>query len=400
MANPKIVYIMHRSDHPVIFLIGLLLTVSLNQALKAQTNTNSFQTSLTQDVVSNLEGGIQQGQAHMGLINIDLSLQTENQDLWDNGTFRVQIQNTYGQQPSSQLVGDIQVFSNIENKNCSYLYQFYYQHQWKNATLLIGKQDLNERFFVSEPAGHFINSSFGIMPVASLNTPVSIFPSTTLGIIGRYQFSDQQSLQGAIYNGLPGEITDCNFGTDLNLDIRHGLFHILEWHLQKDILSNPASIKVGGFYHSGKYQLPGDHGITVRGASGLYLMVNQGIFREYTDHNRGMDLFLQMGHSPNPAALIDSHLTCGLTYTGLIPGADKDQVGLAVAHASINNRLMNGHPAAYQAGETALEFTYKHHLTDGLVLQPDLQYIIHPGMQASSNNSVIGMLRLHWAYND
>ena len=163
---------MHPS-HPLMkILIGLFFTVLLNPALKAQTNTHSFQTSLTQDVVSNLEGGIQQGQAHMGLINIDLSLQTENLDLWENGIFRVHIQNTYGQQPSSQLVGDIQVFSNIENKNCSYLYQFYYQHQWKNMSLLIGKQDLNERFFVSEPAGHFINSSFGIMPVASLNTPV------------------------------------------------------------------------------------------------------------------------------------------------------------------------------------------------------------------------------------
>ena len=391
---------MHPS-HPLMkILIGLFFTVLLNPALKAQTNTHSFQTSLTQDVVSNLEGGIQQGQAHMGLINIDLSLQTENLDLWENGIFRVHIQNTYGQQPSSQLVGDIQVFSNIENKNCSYLYQFYYQHQWKNMSLLIGKQDLNERFFVSEPASHFINSSFGIMPVASLNTPVSIFPSTTLGIIGRYQFSDQQSLQGAVYNGLPGEITDCNFGTDLNLDIGHGLFHILEWHLQKDIFSNPASIKVGGFYHSGKFQSPGDPHVTVRGTSGLYLMVHQGIFRENTDHLRGMDLFLQMGHSPDPASLIDSHLTCGFTYTGLIPGAEKDRVGLAVAHASLNNRLRSGLPAAYQAGETALEFTYKHHLTDELVVQPDLQYIIHPGMQTSANNSVIGMLRLHWAYND
>jgi len=391
---------MHRSHHLIIFIIGLLLTASLNQALKAQTHTNSFQTSLTQDVVSNLEGGIQQGQAHMGLINIDLSLQTENLDLWDHGTFRVHIQNTYGQQPSSQLVGDIQVFSNIENKNCSYLYQFYYQHQWKNMSLLMGKQDLNERFFVSKPAGHFINSSLGIMPVASLNTPVSIFPSTTLGIVGCYQFSDQQSLQGAVYNGLPGKVTDCNFGTDLNLNIRNGLFHILEWHLQRNILSNPASIKVGGFYHSGKFQSPGDPRVTVRGASGLYLMIHQGIFREYEDHLRGMDLFLQIGHSPDPASLIDSHLTCGLTYTGLIPGAEKDQVGLALAHASLNNRLMNRHPAVYQVDETALEFTYKHHLTDELVLQPDLQYIIHPGMQTSTNNSVIGILRLHWTYND
>jgi porin len=336
----------------------------------------------------------------MGLINIDLSLQTENLKLWDHGTFRVHIQNTYGQQPSRQLVGDIQVFSNIENKNCSYLYQFYYQHQWENISLLIGKQDLNERFFVSEPAGHFINSSFGIMPVASLNAPVSIFPSTTLGIIGRYQFSDRQSLQAAVYNGLPGEITECNFGTDLNLGIRHGLFHILEWHLQKDILSHPASVKIGGFYHSGKFQSPGDSRVTVQGASGLYMMFHQGVFRPHNDHHRGLDLFLQVGHSPDAASLIDAHLTCGFTYTGLIPGAEKDRVGLALAHASLNNRFRSGLPAAYQAGETALEFTYKHHLTDELVVQPDLQYIIQPGMQTSTDNSVIGMLRLHWAYND
>lgn len=101
------------------------------------------------------------------------------------------------------------------------LYQLWYKHRIGDFSIFTGKHDLNEVFFTSEFAGEYINSSFGIMPIASLNVPVSIFPGTTLNIIGKYKINSNYDVYAGIYNGRPGALTQSNFGTDFNLSLIH-----------------------------------------------------------------------------------------------------------------------------------------------------------------------------------
>jgi porin len=376
------------------FFLGIIAIATVN----AQESEKPVHISINQDVAANFTGGIQAGVAHTGLINLNFAMNTEQMNLWDNGTFRFHIQNTYGQKPSQDLVGDIQVFSNIEHGNYTYLFQFWYKHQMGDFSLLLGKHDLNKSFFASDLAGAYINSSFGIMPLAPLNVPVSIFPNTTLGMVGKYEINKNLALQGGLYNGKPGKITHSNFGTDLNLKKDNGLFYIGEFHLENLFMGKTGTYKIGGYHHSGKFQHPVNNQSVQRGGSGMYFIADQMIYSEKQNNKEGLATLLQLGYSPGNHALNDFYAAYGLNYSGLFSSSSTDQLGLAVAHASVNNKLHTIDDGNYKSCETVFELTYKYPLPWNLVIQPDFQYIIHPGMKSTFSNAFVGLFRIHWQY--
>lgn len=378
------------------WLLAGLLFILPN--LQGQEKQNSLQVSITQDLTSNLAGGIQTGQAQLGLINLDFTLSSGQMGFWNNGTFRIHIQNTYGQKPTEQLVGDVQVFSNIENGNYTYLYQFWYKHQLGNLSLLLGKHDLNEVFFCSDLAGRYINSSFGIMPVASLNVPVSIFPNTTLGFAGSYQFSSRVLLQAGLYNGTPGELSRLNFGTDLNLSASNGFFYIGEAQLKDLTDKGSGTYKIGAFHHSGHFKSPDQSGSGKRGMSGIYLIADQPVYSEPGAGQQGLSILTQIGYSPDINSLNDLYIAGGINYSGLLPGRPQDQVGLALAYASANKKLQQVPERGYTNCEAVIEATYNYCLTDKIIIQPDIQYIIHPGMAVQRKNAWAGTFRIKWSY--
>jgi porin len=278
------------------FVSAIMLGFISIAAVYAQEVKDPINLSINQDVAVNFTGGIQAGVAHTGLINLNYQMNTDQMNLWENGTFRLHVQHTYGQKPSQNLVGDIQVFSNIEHGSYTYLFQFWYKHQVGDFSLLPGKHDLNESFFTSDPGGAFINSSFGIMPLAPLNVPVSIFPNTTLGMVGCYEMNKKLTFQGGLYNGKPGEITHSNFGTDLNLNKRNGLFYIGELHLDNPF-EKAGIYKFGSYHHSGVFQSPLNARYGQRGRSAIYFIADQMIYSEKSDNGEGLATLLQVGYS-------------------------------------------------------------------------------------------------------
>jgi len=377
---------------------GIAAFISLlSVAAYGQTNENKFETSLTQDVASNMAGGMKTGQAQLGLINLDMALHTNSLNLWENGMFRVHIQNTYGQLPTEKLIGDMQVFSNIENGTFTYLYQLWYKHEIGNFSILAGKHDLNEIFFASEFAGAYVNSSFGIMPIASLNVPVSIFPMTTLGVVGSYDFNEKYSIYAGVYSGEPGSLTQSNFGTNLNLDANNGQFYVGEFHINTKIAGKQGTYKIGAFHHSGEFESLNDPTNKQKGSSGVYFIADQMILGSMDSPNGGLGMLLQGGYSPDKSSINDFYLAYGLNYHKVFTETDK--MGLAVAHASANNVLTEKNQSRYTVCETAIELTYKYQLARQLIVQPDLQYIIHPGMKSSIDNAFAGIFRIKWTIN-
>lgn len=380
----------------IINLIIIVLVMTGSQVLRGQTPENHMHISLTHDIAGNAYGGIKPGLANLGLINLDFALQSKRLGFWNNGTFRVHMQNTYGQKPTENLVGDMQVFSNIENGYYTYLYQFWYKHRIGDLSLLIGKHDLNEIFFAGDQPGEYINSSFGIMPVASLNIPVSIFPATTLGFVGSYEFNHRSSVHVGIYNGVPGEITPSNFGTDLNLNASNGLVYVGEWHFQGLVPGLDGSYKVGAFYHSGQSNPATNPAYEQNGANGIYLIADQNVYENQGPKNQSMGTFFQVGYSPGQSSINDLYLATGINYAGLFSSAGKDMAGVSVAYASCNHTLLESEQETFASCETVLEWFYKYQVTDKLIVQPDIQYIIHPGMNTDHDNSWVGIFRLKW----
>lgn len=112
------------------------------------------------------------------------------------------------------------------------------------------------------------------------------------------------------------------------------------------------------------------------------------------DSGKGLSSFFQLDFSPQAWSPCTFYADSGLIYTGLIPGRDKDKVGVAFAYAQMgplcrSSGIQSGLPGC--GYELLTEFSYSIRLTPAMSLEPDIQYIIHPGgTQQYANALVVG----------
>jgi porin len=85
-----------------------------------------------------------------------------------------------------------------------------------------------------------------------------------------------------------------------------------------------------------------------------------------------------------------------LNYKGIIPTRNQDLLGLAFVYGLLSNQGIStiqqnkGTSPANTAFD--IELTYQAQLTPWFTVQPDIQYVIHPGVtQAYPNAFVVGM---------
>jgi porin len=73
----------------------------------------------------------------------------------------------------------------------------------------------------------------------------------------------------------------------------------------------------------------------------------------------------------------------GLVYQGLVMGRDNDVTTFGVAYGKFSNELPN------QGFELVLEWSHAFALTPCLTVQPDVQYVIHPGGDRDVSNALV-----------
>jgi porin len=107
---------------------------------------------------------------------------------------------------------------------------------------------------------------------------------------------------------------------------------------------------------------------------------------------RGLTLFARLTEADRRTARIDSQSSVGLFFEGLNGVATDDVLGLAVSRTHVNGRLgdvdrLLGEPR--KGSEYESELFYSLHPIAGVVVRPDIQYVIHPGGRADGADAVI-----------
>jgi porin len=123
---------------------------------------------------------------------------------------------------------------------------------------------------------------------------------------------------------------------------------------------------------------------------------------EEAEEGQGLGAFMQLGFAHDDWNQITRYWGAGLHYIGLIPGRNYDMAGLAVACARNGEKFMKYMKEVEMTDvehtETAIEFTYRTEIKSWLILQPDVQYIINPGMDPSLRNALQVGVRLEWIF--
>lgn len=330
-----------------------------------------------------LSGGLRQGGSYEGMASIRFTFLTEKADWWNGGSFLVTAANTHGGTPSSKLIGDFQVASNIEAGNLTYLHECWFRQELNAWTVIVGLQDLNSEFVYTESGNSFLNSSFGTHSTIASNVPSPIFPLTSLG--AQVQFTPKQDLvlKLAVFDGMPEDMDYNPHNISWHLNSNDGYLAFAELDVADLLpLKLDGLFKFGAYYHNhSPYSSGADLSVPNYGA---YLSADQTLVR--FSEERMLRAFLQV--SLSPASKNDNHayLGGGILCRGPFPGRRADEFGMAVAHAELQHSA-NG-------SETAFEITYKLKVGEQVFLQPDMQYILHPaGTHGTPENALAAFLR-------
>jgi len=363
------------------------LTIFSQESIPAGNEAFRFEASYVGDNINNLSGGIKTGSCYLGMANIRLSFNTGNAGLWKGGEFYINSANTHGASPSGEFIGDLQVVSNIEAGNHTYIQELWYKQLIGHLELTAGLQDLNVEFVNSEYSSLYLNSSFGILPTISGNIPAPIFPLTSLGLSVKWQVSEKATWLTALYDGCPTDFEDNPYNLSWKFNSDDGTLAISEFQFSTTFNNMPGTYKAGIYthYHFLKVSDESDEPDSLCETNyGFYVIADQMLWRKPEDKG-GLGLFVQFGFAPEKFNFNHYYTGAGLNFYGLLKNTGDDILGLAIAHAGI---------AEVTGSETTLELTYQLPLTKNIFIQPDFQYVINPaGVGEKLENSFAATFR-------
>jgi porin len=346
----------------------------------------STETDLTLDSMSVVSGGIERGTR--GRVQIDMvgEISTAEKNWWKGGTFSVHLLGLDGGHVGA-LAGDDQGINNMDGDTTFRIFQLWYQHEWEFArsSLLFGLHDFNSEFQVLNHAGVLVNSSFGISREVSQAGP-SIYPVTSLGL--RFQFRPVAGayVRAAAYDGVPGDPDD-HHGTQITVKSSDGVFYVAEAGLEPDLeAGKPGYYKLGLGVWNRTTDFDDFSGIARDANSGAYFLME----RTFAGN---IGAFFRVGKANADRNQIGEFFAAGVTFAGMLKQDAGDVLGFGVVQARNSDDYIAANPDIQRA-ETVVELAYDYPLTDSVSLHPDVQYVIHPGMDAALDDALVLGLRV------
>lgn len=285
----------------------------------------------------------------------------------------------------SEYVGDTQVTSNIEAPSTFKLYQVYFQQEFNpDFRLRLGFQDLNEDFAFTDSSGDFLNSSFGITKTLS-QTGVqgpSIFPVTALAATAVY-FNEAQGVYAkhGMFNAQAGD-PDKPYGTHLTNEPSAGQLGI--WELGYASTEGNGIRKIaGGIWGYTKELTTLQNEADKARNWGSYILFDAILVED-------LAIFYRASWAENKVNNIAFSSEVGVVKNKLFVDSDSLGFGAAMARTgAAYQKISNSNPA-----ETAIEVFYKFNLIDHVNLQPDIQYVINPGLDPNIKDALVETLRI------
>jgi porin len=345
----------------------------------------------TGELWSNVAGGVRRGTTYMQNADVQLRVDTEAAFGWTGGRFWLEGYYENRASLGNHYVGAVDQQSPIDSAGYEMfrLYQLYYEQDFGKTNILFGIYDLETEFSTTKPMSLFLSKNLtwntaldqsGTMPQNGTVGPGN-YPYTPLAVRVRQTLGNGWSVQGVIADGV-SDNPKRQASNGINISSNGGLLAMAEvdyepskttklmagaWALTAKLPTNDMLTPAGT-----PRQVYGQQGGYIGGATRLY----QG------EGRRGLDGFLTLGVSTPESTNTSQSVNGGLVYTGLLEARPRDKLGISfnenIAPSSYRTaQLAQG--KGFRNYETSLEITYRAKINDWLTVQPDLQYIIHPG---------------------
>ncbi len=387
------------------------------------------------ETLGNLAGGVRHGWIYEGRFELVLDVDLEKAIGWSGARFHTNAYQIHGRGLTADRTGNLLTASGIEATRATRLYTLWLEQNLfeDRLSLRAGQLAADDEFITSQYAATFVNSTFGWPAITALDLPNGgpAYPLATPGFRVRVSPTEALSLSGAVFNGDPAGRGDGNpqdrnaSGTSFRLN--DDVFAIVELAYARNQKPSeassglPGTFKLGGWYHSGRFPDqrfdvsglsladPASSGDPARRGSnfGVYAVIDQMVWRRPDTEDQGLGVFARIAGSPSDRNLVSFYADGGINYKGLVPSREADVLGVAFGYARLSGdaRRLDRDAAAFAGTglpvrdfEAVLEVTYQAQITPWLTVQPDLQYVFHPGGGGANPADPSGASTIHDAF--
>lgn len=376
------------------------------------------------ETLGNVSGGLKQGAIYEGRLNLAVDVDLQKLIGIDKLTFHANMFQIHGEGLSRSNLENFFVVSGIEALPTTRLYEAYFEKQWgsKRVSLKFGQLAADSEFFNTKYTDVLTNASMGWPAITSLDLP-SGGPSPPLAAMGArllVNVTDQLSVLGGIFDGNqagpgPGDPQERDrYGINFRVNDPPLLLGQIQyaWNNKKGDPNPAGQIKFGGWRHFGAFadlQLasngislaaPTSSGtpLLLSGDIGGWAVFEQKLYRVPQSDDRGIGVFVRLSGAPADRNLIDLYADTGVEFIGLNDMRPDDKFGIAAGYAHVSKRaqaldanyrtLLNSN-WPIRSFEGLLTAVYQYQIRDGWTLQPNFQYIIHPGGGATDPSGLM-----------
>jgi porin len=364
------------------------------------------------DVVS---GGIRRDASFEGRLELVGDVDLEKLVGWRGASAHTKIFQIHnGGRNAADNVGSIFDPSNIDALRTTRLFTAWFQQNFHGDMISIraGQLAADDEFLTSGTAGGLINGTFGWAAInaANIRSGGPAYPLATPGVRLQLKPVRDVTLLGAVFSGDPA---GANCTVNPQICNRHGTTFSTSggalWigEAQLAVNSAPGAAGLPGVYKVGVWHATAHYNdlrfgfnsgvvlsladpampaaIQHNGNTGFYGVADQTIWRS---GERSINIFLRAGVVPTDRNLVSSYVDGGIGIKGLFDGRPDDLLTFGIAHGNIGANArgfdrdmlaFNGPPFPIRDHETLFELSYLWRVTPWWSIQPDLQYIVHPG---------------------
>ncbi|ADL00622.1 carbohydrate porin [Brevundimonas subvibrioides] len=349
----------------------------------------------TADVIGVVAGDAPRAGRYLDDLSVGVDGDLERQFGWTGTRVHFSFLANHGGEPNA-VAGTLQGYDNIEVAAQKVrLYEAWVEHDVAGAgSVLAGLYDVNSEFYVTGTSDLLLAPPFGTGSELASTGPngPAIFPSTALAVRLRVGAADATYVQVAAVNARAGTIGDVD-GVDTTLD--DGLLYLAEAGR-----SGPVRI-AAGVWRYGETQ-PDIRRLAPSGdparsrAQGAYLLAEGTVVT--LPQGGTLGAFARVGVSDGDTTDFRGGWQAGLRLDSVMPGRPDSALSLGVHQGLLSDKARaNAVDAgtAFARAESGIELTYADTLGP-FTIQPDLQWIHHPGGEQDRDPILIAGVRFIW----
>ncbi|MCI0466379.1 MAG: carbohydrate porin [Beijerinckiaceae bacterium] len=377
----------------------------------------NFQVNYTGEVLGNPVGGAQQSAAYEGLLEIGIDGDLNVIAGLKGASFHINAFEIHGYGLSTYNIFNFATISGIEARRTTRLFEAWFDQELFGglASIRFGQLSADSEFLANELDVLYWNGTFGWPVLVSFDLPGTglHYPLTTPGVRLKITPDEQTAFLFAIFNGDPAgvgfdfaqaEVKNC-CGINFRMKDPPLLFgqadftYVLPFGAQ----GLTGKLRIGSWYHFGRFndQFLATNGlplvnpassrvpVSYFGDQAAYTLIDQMIWKAPGDDPwKGIGFFVLAMVSPQDRNLISLEIQAGVNFMGILDARPNDTFGVAFDYSRVSPSvsasdqaaaLFSALPVPVRNYELLLEATYQAQIVPGFFIQPDFQYVFHPG---------------------